>query len=104
MFPDECFVLNARCARRLTGLAGKPIGIIWREFFGKIGMPGIYFHCTRVTFVTWCHRQGIPENVIMKLVNHASTEIHRIYQRLNVVDVQAWRDRVADPYMARVAH
>jgi integrase len=83
--------------------SGKPIGIIWREFFDDVGMPEICFHCTRVTFITWCHRQGIPENVIMKLVNHASTEIHRIYQRLNVVDVQAWRDRVDDPYVARVA-
>jgi integrase len=82
---------------------GKPIGVIWREFFDELGMREICFHCTRVTFITWCHRQGIPENVIMKLVNHASTEIHRIYQRLNVVDVQAWRDRVADPYVARVA-
>jgi integrase len=83
--------------------AGKPIGVIWREFFDEIDMPEICFHCTRVTFITWCHRQSIPENVIMKLVNHASTEIHRIYQRLNVVDLQAWRDRVADPYVARVA-
>lgn len=83
--------------------AGKPVGVIWREFFDDLGMPEICFHCTRVTFITWCHRQGIPENVIMKLVNHASTEIHRIYQRLNVVDVQAWRDRVTDPYVARVA-
>jgi integrase len=81
---------------------GKPIGVIWREFFDDLGMPEICFHCTRVTFITWCHRQGIPENIIMKLVNHASTEIHRIYQRLNVVDVQAWRDRVIDPYLARM--
>jgi len=83
--------------------SGKPIGVIWRDFFNELGMPDICFHCTRVTFITWCHRQGLPENVIMKLVNHASTEIHRIYQRLNVDDVQAWRDRVNDPYVARVA-
>ena len=94
---------NSRTDQSEALSAGKPIGVIWREFFDDLGMPEICFHCTRVTFITWCHRQGIPENVIMKLVNHASTEIHRIYQRLNVVDVHAWRDRVTDPYLARMA-
>lgn len=76
----------------------KPIGVIWRDFFKDIGLAHLSFHCTRVTFISWCFRPvpgvrpPLPENVVMQLVNHASVEIHRIYQRLHVVDVQAWRD------------
>jgi integrase len=80
-----------------------PIGVVWRHFFNDLGMPDIHFHCTRVTFITWCHRNGLPETIVMQLVNHASTEIHRIYQRLNAADVRRWRDQVADPHVARLA-
>lgn len=78
-------------------------GLIWRKFFDDLGMPEISFHCTRVTFITWCHRNRIPETVVMQLVNHASTEIHRIYQRLNAVDVRAYRDQVVDPHGPKLA-
>lgn len=83
-------------------ITGPPAGVIWREFFDGLGMPEICFHCTRVTFITWCHRQEIPETIVMQLVNHASTEIHRIYQRLNVSSVRPWRDRVIDPHALRI--
>jgi hypothetical protein len=52
------------------------------------------FKCTRVTFVTECHRAGIPLAACMKLVNHANEMVHRIYQRLSVADVQVYANRV----------
>ena len=90
--------IEDRYTWQLPARLPKPIGMIWREFFDDLGLHEITFHCTRVTFISWCFRAvpgvrpPLPENVVMKLVNHASVEIHRIYQRLNVVDVQAWRD------------
>jgi hypothetical protein len=39
----------------------------------------------------------------MKVDNYVTIEIHGIYQRLNVVDVEVRPDRVADPYVARLA-
>jgi len=62
----------------------------WWRFFKKIGLhdKGISFHCTRVTVITRLIRDGKPENVVKKIVNHASTEINRIYQRLGVEDVR----------------
>lgn len=61
--------------RPLTGLA-------WTKFFRRIGLPHLCFHCTRVTFISRGARAGISEGMMMKLVNHASSEVHRVYQRL----------------------
>jgi len=66
----------------------------WWRFFKKIGLhqKGVSFHCTRVTVITRLIRAGKPENVVRKIVNHASTEVHRIYQRLGVEDVRGALD------------
>ena len=53
-----------------------------------LNLPHLTFHCTRVTFVTRGAKQGVPQSKMMKLVNHASEEIHRVYQRLVVADVR----------------
>ncbi|MEI6702441.1 MAG: tyrosine-type recombinase/integrase [Deltaproteobacteria bacterium] len=62
----------------------------WWRFFKKIGLhqKGVCFHCTRVTVITRLIRAGVPENQVQKIVHHASTEVHRIYQRLGVDDVR----------------
>lgn len=66
----------------------------WFTFFKQIGLhkKGVCFHCTRVTVITRLIREGVPENKVKKIVNHASTEVHRIYQRLGVEDVRASLD------------
>ena len=66
----------------------------WWRFFKKIGLhqKGVCFHCTRVTVITRLIRAGRPENVVQKIVNHSSTEVHRIYQRLGVEDVRGVLD------------
>jgi hypothetical protein len=60
----------------------------WWRFFKKIGLhqKGICFHCTRVTVITRLIREGWSEAAVMNVVHHASTEVHRIYQRLGVED------------------
>jgi len=72
----------------------KPYGIVWREFFDSLGMPEICFHCTRVTFITRGMRAGIPEPVMMKMVNHGSKLISRVYQRHSPADVRAFAARM----------
>ncbi len=60
----------------------------WWQFFRKIGLhqKGVCFHCTRVTVITRLIREGWSEAAVMNVVHHASTEVHRIYQRLGVED------------------
>ena len=76
--------------RKLTGLA-------WTKFFREIGLPHLCFHCTRVTFITRGALAGIPEGTMMKLVNHASKEVHRVYQRLPHADAARLVDSVPMP-------
>ena len=63
----------------------------WQQFFIKMKMEHLCFHCLRVTYITMLAlSKDVPLSVAMRLVNHASETIHRIYQRLKVEDVQAY--------------
>jgi integrase len=69
----------------------------WQQFFAKLKMPHLCFHCLRVTYVNRLRRAGVPREVAMRLVNHSSELVHRIYQREKVEDVVKWRDVVRFP-------
>lgn len=58
------------------------------QFLHRLGLDHLCFHCLRVTYITRLARANVPLSVAMRLVNHASTLIHRIYQRLSVEDVR----------------
>lgn len=60
----------------------------WQHFFHMLGLEHLCFHCLRVTFITRLARNRVPLTHAMRLVNHASTTIHRIYQRLGVDDIR----------------
>ncbi|MGA2177444.1 MAG: hypothetical protein ABSH38_20925 [Verrucomicrobiota bacterium] len=68
----------------------KPSKMWWRFFKqnDELNLPHLTFHCTRVTFITRGAKQSVPQSQMMKLVNHASEEIHRVYQRLVVAGVR----------------
>lgn len=72
-------------------------GLYWTRFFRKIGLSHLCFHCTRVSFITRGARGGVPESAMMKMANHASKEIHRIYQRLATADALRYRSQIAIP-------
>ena len=74
------------------------MGKAWWEFFKEdLKRPDLCFHCCRVTFVTRLARAGVPQSSAMRLVNHSSTLVHRIYQRLGVDDVRSYHRAVAIP-------
>ena len=62
----------------------------WRDFFDDLGLKHLHFHCLRVTYVTGLARRGVPRAVAMRLLNHGSELVHRLYQRLNVDDLRAY--------------
>lgn len=66
----------------------------WRFFLNDLGLPHLCFHCTRVTFISKLARSNVPLAVAMRLVNHASKTIHRIYQRINLDDLRRWADKI----------
>lgn len=76
----------------------------WWLFFRRLGLPHLCFHCTRVTFITRCYQANIPEHVVMKLVGHASTTVHRVYPRLAVeTDLQAHLSKLSAPVLEPTA-
>jgi integrase len=94
-------MIRAFMASRRAVLWEVPEGILtglsWTKFFRKIGLPHLDFHSTRRTFISRGALGGIPESVMMKLVNHASQEIHRIYQKFVAADLHAYEARIALP-------
>jgi len=74
----------------------------WQQFFIKIKKEHLCFHCLRVTYVNRLRRAGVPREVAMRLVNHSSELIHKIYQRERVEDVVKWRDAVQFPSTSRI--
>jgi len=69
----------------------------WQQFFIKVKLSHLCFHCLRVTCVNRLRRAGVPREAAMRLVNHASDLVHQIYQREKVQDVEKWRDAVTFP-------
>jgi integrase len=70
----------------------------WWLFFKRTRLRHICFHCTRVTFITRCYQAGLPEHIVMKLVGHASTTVHRVYPRLAVeTDLQGYLRKLSEP-------
>lgn len=64
----------------------------FQQFFERLKIFGVSFHCLRVSYVTRLHRAGVPLSAAMRLVNHSSEVVHRVYQRLQVDDVRKWAD------------
>jgi integrase len=60
----------------------------WHQFFRRLSLPHLSFHCTRVTVVTRLARAGHSIALTKAYVGHRSDTVHAIYQRLNAADVR----------------
>jgi integrase len=69
----------------------------WHQFFRRIGLPHLSFHCTRVTVVTRLARQGHAISLTKAYVGHASDTVHAIYQRLAPADVRHLGEALSSP-------
>lgn len=78
--------------------AGTWAGNVWFRFLTRIGLKkdNITFHSTRVTVATEFVRKNVPEAKAMKYLGHASTTVHRIYQRLRLDDLSDCVDAIGD--------
>jgi len=64
----------------------------WVKVFKELDLSHLCFHCTRITAISKLERAGAPETVVMKLVNHASHTIHRVYRRHLKSELQKYWD------------
>jgi integrase len=63
-----------------------------RKAVADAGLPDVWFHDTRRSFITNARRAGIPESVIMKITGHKTREV---FERYNIVNEDDVRDAVA---------
>jgi len=75
----------------------------WWTFFERIKKSHLCFHCLRVTYVTRLAQAGVPLSLAMRLTNHSSELVHRIYQRLGVEDVRPYANVMAQSLAFDVA-
>lgn len=64
---------------------------LWHHFLKRIGLskrlPNACFHSLRVTAASRMARSKIPESHAMRVLGHASSTIHRSYQRVKLEDL-----------------
>ena len=61
---------------------------------------GATSHSLRVSFISRCHRAGLSESQAMRLVNHSTKSVHKIYSRLNLGDARLAMAKVEPPPLA----
>lgn len=74
--------------RKMTFEMPKGPSAWWWRFFHREGLGHLCFHSTRVSVVTRLARGGANQAIAMRFVGHASSTVHRIYQRLGVDDLR----------------
>jgi hypothetical protein len=62
-----------------------------------LSLSSVRIKVSRLPYVNRLRRAGVPREVAMRLVNHASELVHQIYQREKVEDLVQWRDAVQFP-------
>jgi integrase len=82
---------HPRTAPPVTGDMNRVFNIVLKKATGATS------HSLRVSFISRCHRAGLSEMQAMRLVNHSSQLVHRIYSRLSVEDARAAMSKVTPP-------
>jgi integrase len=85
----EALMARRRAAGALA-LCEIPVlpSVEWRRFLDSLGLSHLSHHGLRVTWITRAAESGsISQAQAMRFVNHGSTAVHAIYQRLNADDV-----------------
>jgi hypothetical protein len=91
--PDFLPILAEIVAHRrhlnATTLATLPVlpSVEIRKFLDSLGLQGLSHHGLRASWITKAAMKGVSETFAKRFVNHASTEIHSIYQRIGATDL-----------------
>lgn len=78
---------------------GRPMrntAMTWIHFFRSLQMPYSY-HSLRCSFISRCIRAGIQETVTLRLVNHSSVLVNRLYQKFRGEDLRSAVDSMSFP-------
>lgn len=95
--------IDARCIDPLTALIAErksgghttlcdiPVlpSVEWRRFLDSLNLPHLVHHGLRVTWITRAalSRGAVSQPEAKRFVNHGSTSVHELYQKLNAEDL-----------------
>lgn len=69
--------------------------IEWRRFLDELAIKHLCHHGLRATWITRAALAGIPESLAKRFVNHASSQVHTIYQKITATDLMPMLDALA---------
>jgi integrase len=67
----------------------------WRRFLDELGLKHLVHHGLRATWITRAALAGVPESLAKRFVNHASSQVHAIYQKITATDLMPMLDALA---------
>jgi integrase len=67
----------------------------WRRFLDELGLKHLVHHGLRATWITRAALCGVPESLAKRFVNHASSQVHAIYQKITATDLMPMLDALA---------
>jgi integrase len=67
----------------------------WRRFLDELGLQHLVHHGLRATWITRAALAGVPESLAKRFVNHASSQVHAIYQKITAADLMPMLDALA---------
>jgi len=82
---------------KVTCLMPRKASYRFRRMFDKLGMPNHCFHSLRITRVSRMRRAEVPRASAMRLVNHSSEIVHRMYDRFEMGDLRKYVDAGSTP-------
>ena len=100
-YPILCEIVEYRRKLGKSTLCDLPLcsSVLIRRFLdglserdGDSGFKLLCHHGLRATWITQAALAGIPETLAKRFVNHASSEVHAIYQRITADDLMPMLD------------
>jgi integrase len=67
----------------------------WRRFLDELGLKHLVHHGLRATWITRAALAGVPESLAKRFVNHASSQVHSIYQKITATDLMPMLDALS---------
>jgi integrase len=76
----------------VTGTLPSLRSSLWGCFLDELGFKDLVHHGLRATWITRAALAGIPESLAKRFVNHASSQVHAIYQKITATDLMPMLD------------
>lgn len=97
-------IVSSRKAMKVTTLCDIPAvpSVLWRQFLDSLNLRHLSHHGLRATFITRAALAGVPETMTRRFVNHASTQVHQVYQRITASDLAPIFGAMRQPTLARL--